>query len=304
MTRSARLARLVEVLREQAPRPEDSLADLRTTFELAAAKLPAPEHVRARPASAGGVPAEWCEPPDAIPGCTVLHLHGGGYVLGSVAMARRSTCMLADAAHARTLSIDYRLAPEHPFPAAVEDAVTAYQWLLENGCEPHRLAIVGESAGGGLALACLVSLRDRGVPLPAAGVAISPWCDLGLTGASLESNAATDPQTQRWLLERMASDYLAGADPRTPLASPLFADLHGLPSLLIQAGGAEVLLDDAVRFARAAEAAGVDVVLECWEDMIHVWHAFAPLLPEGVDAIRRVGEFLNAHWVVSATATP
>jgi acetyl esterase/lipase len=194
------------------------------------------------------------------------------------------------------LLIDYRLAPEHPHPAAVEDSTRAYRWLLETGSNPKRMAIAGDSAGGGLTVATLVALRDAGVPLPAAAVCLSPWVDLEGIGESMTTKAAVDPMVQREPLLRMASMYLAGQDPRTPLAAPLYADLRGLPPLLIQVGTAETLLDDSVRLAERARAAGVQVTLEPWEDMIHVWQAFAAMLPEGQQAIERIGEFLRQHW--------
>src|SRR5690606_5447385 len=169
---------------------------------------------------------------------------------------------ISKAANCRVLSLDYRLAPEHPFPAAVDDAVTGYRWLLDQGIRPDRIAIAGDSAGGGLAAATLVALKDRGEPMPAAGVCLSPWVDMEGTGESMTSRAALDPMVQKDGLKDMASLYLDGADPRSPLAAPLYADLSGLPPLLIQVGTAETLYDDATRLAEKAEAAGVDVTLE------------------------------------------
>jgi monoterpene epsilon-lactone hydrolase len=191
------------------------------------------------------------------------------------------------------LSVDYRLAPEHPHPAAVEDATAAYRFLLDTGISPGNLAIGGDSAGGGLTVACLIALRDAGLPLPAAGVCISPWVDLTQSGESMDSKADEDPMVSREALQVMANAYLGGGDPKEATASPLFADLAGLPPLLIQVGTAETLLDDATRLAERAKSQGVDVTLEAWEEMIHVWHAFAVLLPEGRQAIERIGEFLS-----------
>jgi acetyl esterase/lipase len=225
----------------------------------------------------------------------MLYLHGGGYVIGSLTTHRGLAGRLSQAAKARVLLIDYRLAPEHPFPAAVEDATAAYRWLLAHGCTPARLAIAGDSAGGGLTVATLVALRDAGQPLPAAGVCLSPWTDLEGLGESVTSKASADPIVQKEMLLRLASCYLGDADPRTPLAAPLYADLRGLPPLLVQVGTAEILLDDALRLAERAKAAGVAVTLEAWDDMIHVWQLFAPLLPEGQQAIARIGEFVQQH---------
>jgi acetyl esterase/lipase len=240
--------------------------------------------------------------PDDSPEVAILHLHGGGYTIGSLATIRPLASHMARAAGAKVLTVAYRLAPEHPHPGALDDAVSAYEWLLKQGWPPERLALAGDSAGGGLAVAALVALRRRGLPQPAAGVFLSPWTDLALTGASWGTNEGKDPLVTRWLLADMAERYLAGADPRLPTASPLYADLAGLPPLLIQVGTAEVLLDDSVALARAARAAGVAVTLECWSDMIHVWQAFAPVLDEANAAITRIGAWLNDRWTATAQA--
>jgi monoterpene epsilon-lactone hydrolase len=242
-----------------------------------------------------GIPAEWVVAPDADAQCVILYLHGGGYVVGSIATHRGLAGRLSHAAAARVLLIDYRLAPEHPFPAAVEDATAAYRWLLGSGVNPARMVIAGDSAGGGLTVATLVALRDAGEPLPAAGVCQSPWVDLEGIGDSMTTKADVDPMVQRERLVQLAQCYLAGADPQTPLAAPLYADLHGLPPLLVQVGTAETLLDDATRLADRARAAGVEVSLEPWDDMIHVWQLFAPMLPEGQQAIERIGDFIRKH---------
>jgi acetyl esterase/lipase len=200
---------------------------------------------------------------------------------------------LSRTAAARALAIDYRLAPEHPFPAAVEDATAAYRWLLSGGVDPAGVVIAGDSAGGGLTVATLVALRDAGDPLPAAAVCLSPWVDMEGLGESMTAKADVDPMIQRGEILEMAQAYLGEADPRTPLAAPLYADLTGLSPMLIQVGTAEVLLDDSIRLAERARAAGVDVTLEPWDDMFHVWQAFALLLPEGQQAIDRIGEFVR-----------
>jgi acetyl esterase/lipase len=225
----------------------------------------------------------------------MLYLHGGGYVVGSIATHLGLAGRLSRAAAARVLLLNYRLAPEHPFPAAVEDATAAYRWLLGTGVKPGRIAIAGDSAGGGLTVATLVALRDAGEPLPAAGVCQSPWIDLEGAGESVTTKAHVDPLVHKDMLLKMASWYLAGANPRTPLAAPLYADLQGLPPLLVQVGTAEILLDDATRLADRARAAGVAVTLEPWEGMIHVWQLFASILPEGQQAIDRIGAFVRQH---------
>jgi monoterpene epsilon-lactone hydrolase len=216
-------------------------------------------------------------------------------MLGSINTHREMISRISRAAGARALAIDYRLAPEHPYPAAVEDATAAYRWLLCTGVDPARLVIGGESAGGGLTVATLAALRDAGEPLPAAGVCVSPWVDLECLGESMTTKAEIDPIAQRQVILEMAKAYLGDAGPRTPLAAPLYADLTGLPPLLIQVGASEILLDDSTRLAERAKSAGVDVTLELWNDMIHMWHFFAAMLPEGQQAIDRIGEFVRQH---------
>jgi epsilon-lactone hydrolase len=246
-------------------------------------------------ANAGGVPAEWVTPAGVASARVIMYLHGGAYQLGSPATLRHLVALLSAAAQARAFSVDYRLAPEHPFPAAVDDAVAAYRWLLEVGHDPASVAIAGDSAGGGLALATLVALRDAGDPLPAAAVAMSPWTDLALTGESLRTRADADVMLKPAGMPQTAALYLAGADPRHPYASPLYAELHGLPATLIHVGDAEVILDDSTRFAARARLAGVDVTLRIWDEMPHVFQAFAGLLPEADEAVAQIGSWLRKH---------
>ena len=253
----------------------------------------APEGISVTPAIAGGVPGEWVVAPEADDDRVVLYLHGGGYVMGSLKSHRSLVAKLSAEARARVLSLDYRLAPEHPYPAAVEDAVAAYRFLLAEGVPAARIAISGDSAGGGLTLATLLALRDAGVPLPAAAVPISPWADLEGTGESMKTRAAVDVMIQPNRLKETADWYANGADMRQPTASPIYGDYTGLPPLLIHVGDAEVLLDDAVRVSDRAKAAGVDVTLEVWDEMPHVWHAFTGLLPEADQAIAVIGEFVR-----------
>jgi phosphinothricin tripeptide acetyl hydrolase len=239
------------------------------------------------------VPAEWTDAEGARDDAAIVYLHGGGYVMGSIATHRGLCARLSQAARARVLSVDYRLGPEHPHPAAVDDAVAAVRFVRESGVAPRRTAIAGDSAGGGLTLATLVALRDAADPLPAAGLCISPWTDLALSGASIATKAAEDPMVRGADLKLMADAYLAGRDAKTPLASPLYADLGGLPPLLLQVGSAEVLLDDAVRMVERASKAGVSADLRVWQDMFHVWHAFAQILPEGQQAVDEMAAFFE-----------
>lgn len=242
----------------------------------------------------GTVRATCVARPDAEPGRHILFLHGGGYITGSPALYRHVMWRFAAAARAKLVAIDYRLAPEHPFPAALDDAVTAWQALLDDGVDPRRCAILGDSAGGGLALALALRLRDEGGPLPAAVVALSPWTDLAITGESCWEDAA-DPMLKSDCLKPFAAQYLGGADPRHPYASPLYGDLRGLPPTLLQVGSDEILRDDSIRMAERMREAGCNVTLEVWPRMPHVWHAFAPLMPEARRGIARVGAFMQ-EW--------
>jgi len=242
----------------------------------------------------GGVPGVRIGLPESRPGRCILYLHGGGYVTGSPALYRHITWRIAASARAEVAAIAYRLAPEFPFPAALDDAASAWHALLAEGAEPQNCVIMGDSAGGGLALALALRLRDEGGPLPAAIVALSPWTDLAMTGQSCSADA-TDPMLNFDDLGPLAARYLAGADPRNPYASPLYGDPHGLPPTLLQVGSDEILLDDSTRMAQRLRDAGCKVTLEVWRRMPHVWHAFAPAMPEALRAIARIGAFAQEH---------
>ena len=246
-----------------------------------------------------GTPGEWISTENAGSG-VILYLHGGGYVIGSINSHREMISRIARAARARALAIEYRLAPEHPFPAAVEDATKAYRWLLKEGIDPDKIVVAGDSAGGGLTVATLLALRDAGDPLPTAAVCISPWTDLEITGETMVTKADVDPMIRPDDAKFGAERYYGKTDPSHPLISPIKANLSGLPPLLIQVGTSEVLLSDSTRLAERAKAAGVDVTLEEWEEMIHVWHFFAFILPEGQQAIERIGEFVRAKLPAAA----
>jgi epsilon-lactone hydrolase len=243
--------------------------------------------------SAGGVPAEWTTAPGADRGSAVLYLHGGGYVIGSLDSHRHVASEVGRASGARALAIDYRMAPEHPFPAAVQDALAAYRFLLDSGIKPGRICIAGDSAGGGLVVAAMLAIREAELPQPGCGWCISPWVDLTCAGASMQDNASRDPTVQKAGVLEMAETYLAGADPRSPQASPIFGDLRGLPPLLIQVGSVETLLDDALSLARVAGLADVYTELQVWPEMIHVWHLFHPMLAAGRRAIEAGGAFVR-----------
>jgi monoterpene epsilon-lactone hydrolase len=254
-----------------------------------------PGDVSVEPVSANGVRAEWTATPGATADAAILYLHGGGYVIGSLDSHRHLVAEAARAAGCWALALDYRLAPEHPFPAPVDDAVAGYRYLLGRGIKPGRIAIAGDSAGGGLVVSAMVAIRDAGLPQPGSGWCISPWVDMEAIGETMTSKAEADPTVQKAGILDMARLYLNGADPRSALAAPLYADLTGLAPLLIQVGAAETLLDDAIRLTRVAGAAGVYVDLQIWPEMIHVWHLFHPELGAGRRAIVAGGAFVRAH---------
>lgn len=289
---SAELRQIVSVLRAMPRRETPSVGGLRRSFEAMIRLFPPPTDVRVEPGIVGGVPGERVTPPDAASGRTVLYLHGGGFVFGSPLTHRDLVARICRAASAAAWVPHYRLAPENPFPAGIDDCVAAYRGLLAEGIAPANLVIAGDSAGGGLTMATLLALRDAALPLPAAAVCLSPWVDLAITGASVDARAELDPWVPKAGLQMMANHYLAGADPRHPLASPILADLTGLPPLLVHVGTAEVLHDDADRLAAQAKAHGVEVTFEAWEEMIHVWHFF-PTLPEAHEAVSRIGRFIR-----------
>jgi len=286
---------IIQMLRARPIAQGPTIEQTRAGFEQMAGLFPVDADVKREPIQAGGVPSEWVSAPGADQGRAVLYLHGGGYVIGSINTHRALAARLSRAAKARVLVIDYRLAPEHPHPAAVEDAVAAYRWMLSTGLKPTRIAVAGDSAGGGLTVATLVAIRDAKLATPGAGACLSPWVDLEGIGESMTTKAAADPMVQKAGLVEMGKAYLGGKDPRTPLAAPLYADLSGLPPLLIQVGTAETLLDDSTRIAERARKAGVKVTLEPWEKMIHVFQLFAPMLDEGQQAIDKIGAFVREH---------
>jgi phosphinothricin tripeptide acetyl hydrolase len=272
-----------------------TVAEQRAAIEGFAAAFPLPADVRCERTKVGDIPAEWIRPNGSARDGAILYLHGGGYSIGSIDSHRTMIASIARATGVQALAIDYRLAPECPFPAAVEDATSAYRWILEQGIAPHRLAIAGDSAGGGLTVATLVALRDDKVRLPAAAVCVSPWVDLEGIGTSMTERAERDPIINKKGLLRFAAAYLGTTHCRTPLAAPLYADLSGLPPMLIQVGEAEALYDDAIRLAERAQKAGVDVTLASWPEMFHVWHFFAPMLAEGRKAIEEIGTFIRSR---------
>jgi len=248
-------------------------------------------------ASANGVDVRWIVAEQARAERVLIYFHGGGYKMGSVVSHHDLMARLSHEAGCRVLGVNYRLLPEHTFPAPVEDACVAYDWVLDQGCKPQQIAFAGDSAGGGLVAASMLALRDRGRPLPAAGVMLSAWTDLEANGASYGTRAQADPFHQRAMILALARQYVGpNGNARDPLASPLHGSLHDLPPLLLQVGGRETGLDDSTLFAAKAQAAGVDARLEVWDDMIHVFQQFASELPEARQAITNIGVFLNSIW--------
>lgn len=251
--------------------------------------------------TAGGVDGEWISVANVPQDKAVLYFHGGGFRIGSVASHRDLIAQIAVACGCRVLAINYRLAPEHRFPAALDDVLAAYDWMLGQGFEPGNIAFTGDSAGGNLALAAMLALRERNRPLPVAAVLMSPWTDLAATGASYVSRAEVDPIHQRPMILALAKNYLGGeGDPCNPLVSPLYADLTDLPPLLIQVGDRETVLDDSVMLAEKARAAGIEVDLQVWDGMIHVFQMFGAELPEAHRAIAEIAWFLDRHLHIKA----
>lgn len=272
-----------------------SIQKERAALEARIARVPKKRNVKYEPCEVDGLHAEWITAPGASADRVILYLHGGAYISGSVNTHRSLAADLSRVARARVLIVEYRLAPEHPFPAAVDDALIAYRWLLSQGVSPERLVVAGDSAGGGLTVALLVAARDAGEPTPAAAVCLSPFVDMALTGASMKTKVKADVMVPSDLIPLVVKAYLGEVDPYTPLASPLYADLRSLPPLLIQVGTDEVLLDDATRLAARSREVGVKATLEIWDGMFHVWQAFGNILPEARRAIARIGKFVHVH---------
>jgi monoterpene epsilon-lactone hydrolase len=294
---------LEAVLRQSAfPAGSDVTQQRRLLRELTSAQ-PLPAEVTVTAAALGGVPTAEITIDGIEPRHIVLYFHGGVYALGDAVQAAGLASQVGRRTRAKVISVDYRLAPEHPYPAAVNDALAAYQALLHNGTAPSDIALAGESAGGGLAVATLVNARDHGLALPAAALVMSPYADLTLAGTTMQTKREVDPLLSRELLQPRVSDYTAGHDAALGLISPVFADLSGLPPLIIQAGTHEVLLDDAVRLARQAATADVQVTLDITPRVPHVFQAYYPILDEAAAALDRAGQLLSAHLASAERVT-
>ena len=300
----ARLTRALLRLRVRLRKPDAPMPERRARLDRLGGAISAADGVDVDREEIGGLYAEWLVPPGAAEDEVILYLHGGAYTAGSCASHRNAVSHIARAAGIRLLMPEYRLAPEHPFPAALEDGIFAYRWLLDRGVPARKVILAGDSAGGGLALAVMVAARDEGLPLPGAAALISAWTDLAATGGSLKSRNDKDPWFDADEIAPMARNYHRGTDARHPLVSPLYASLEGLPPLMLQVGDHEVLLDDSTRLAEKAREAGVDVTLRVWPGMWHVWHFFVGRMPEAKQAILEMAAFLEARMAVARRAAP
>jgi phosphinothricin tripeptide acetyl hydrolase len=290
---SSELQNLLALLASQAETKTLPIADRRRIDDETGDRFPLPEDLSVESVVVADFKGEWVKAVGSCSDSVLLYLHGGAYVFCSPRSHRHLVAALSEATGFAAFALDYRLAPEHSFPAAIEDSVAAYRWLLDQDIAPNRIVIAGDSAGGGLTLATMLKLRDAGLPLPSAGVCISPWVDLTLSGASYTANAEAIATRDR--LAGYVNLYLNDkTDVRHPLVSPVFADLKGLPPLLIQVGAAEPFYDDSISLDAKAKASGVESTLEIWPEMIHVWHYFHPMLTEGRQAIARIGKFAKA----------
>ncbi len=294
---------LEAILRQSAFPADIDLNEQRRLLRELISAQPLPADVTVTAATLGGVPTAEITVDGIEPRHVVLYFHGGVYVLGDAFQAANLAAQVGRRTRARVISVDYRLAPEHPHPAAVDDALAAYEALLHNGTAPSDVVFAGESAGGGLAVATLVNARDHGLPLPAAAFVMSPYADLTLAGTSMETKRAVDPLMSRENLQARVTDYTAGQDAALGLISPIFADLSGLPPLIIQVGSHEVLLDDAIRLARQAATADVQVTLDITPGVPHVFQNFSPILDEAAAALDRAGQFLSAHLAAAELVT-
>jgi len=296
------IKKIRELIAAQPPRDKLSIDERRKFMDSWNELHPVPDDISVAAARIADIPVEWISAPNSRDDGVLLYLHGGGYVIGSPNSHRHLVGKLSAESGLQGLLVDYRLAPEHPFPAAVEDALSVYASLLTHGYEPEQVAVAGDSAGGGLVIAMMLAVKDAKLPQPAAGICISPWTDLTQTADSFLSNAEFDPTVSKQSLDYFAELYIADEDIKNPYASPLFGDLTGLPPLLVQVGSIEVLLDDSTQLVERAKDSGVSAMLEVWEEMIHVWHRYYPLLREGREANARIGEFIRGIMSKSAAA--
>jgi epsilon-lactone hydrolase len=295
---------LEATLRQYAFSVDSTVSEQRRQLKELASAQPLPADVTVTAGALGGVPTAEITVDGIEPRNVVLYFHGGVYVLEDAFQVADLASQVGRRTRAKVISVDYRLAPENPYPAAVDDALAAYQALLQGGTAPPDIVLAGESAGGGLAIATLVNARDHALPLPAAAFVMSPYVDLTLAGATMETKRKVDPLLSRELLQARVSDYTSGQDAGLGLISPIFADLSGLPPMIVQAGTHEVLLDDAIRLARQAATADVEVTLDITPGVPHVFQAYYAILDEAAAALDRAGQLLSAHLASAERASP
>ncbi len=289
------------ILRQGAFPPDSGVDEQRRLLRELLSAQPLPADVNVAEGVLGGVRTAEITVDGIEPRHVVMYFHGGVYVLGDAFLAADLASQVGRRASGKVISLDYRLAPEHPYPAAVDDALTAYEALLRSGTDASDIVFAGESAGGGLAIATLVNARDNGLPLPAAALVMSPYVDLTLAGATMETKREADPLLSPEALRARVTDYTGGQDAALGLISPIFAELFGLPPLILQAGSHEVLLDDAIRLAGVAASADVEITLDITPGVPHVFQAYHPILEEAVEALDRAGRFLSAHLAGAPT---
>ena len=288
---------LLDQLKVTQLTPRKTIEEQRQSMDAVADQLPPDPSVEITPVHANGTACEWLDWPEFETNNILFFTHGGGFCIGSARTHRDLASRMAKEVGARVLNVDYRLAPEHPFPAAIEDVVQAYEWLLSEGHSPQNVCVAGDSAGGGLTLSLLLALKENSIPLPACAVCMSPLTDNTRSGATFEARTHLDPIVTPETSRENSRNYMgASGDPKDPLASPLFGDLSGLPPIQILVGTAEILFDDSRRFAEKANASGSDVELQIWDDMIHIWPYFAQAIPEGREAISEMARFIRAQW--------
>jgi acetyl esterase/lipase len=285
------LKNIIEAKRKNPYTENKTIDQLRKETENAGSLIPLPENIKYKSVVAGNVNAEWITCGEVNENRIFMFMHGGGYYRGSIAATRATVARISAEAKIKCLSIDYRLAPEHPFPAAINDTYSAYEWLVNEGINPEHIVVSGQSAGGGLCLALLLKIKDENFSQPKGAVALSPWTDLYQTGKTMVTNEKIDPIISKKYLDRFAKLYFPDSYNMSYLASPIIGELSGLPDILIQVGSAETMLDDSKRFYKKAKKANVNVKLEIWEDMFHGWHSNAHILNDADKAIKNIGIF-------------